>query len=48
MAEITDTELTMFSSDDEIFLAEQAGAIRVLGKRVVHDVVEIGQRLRCA
>jgi hypothetical protein len=31
--------------DTEIFCAAQAEAIRVLGKRVVGDIIEIGQRL---
>src|SRR4051812_22942058 len=32
-------------TSDDVFLAEQAEAIRVLGKRMMADAVEIGSRL---
>jgi hypothetical protein len=38
-------ELVLIPSADDITLAEHAAVIRVLGKRVVGDIIEIGRRL---
>jgi Protein of unknown function (DUF3102) len=40
-----DGDLFLPSADAAIFRAEHAEAIRVLGQRIVGDIIEIGQRL---